>query len=145
MSNRTKAIAAALLATLIFSALQFLPATPQVAKAQPVTPKAVIPTLNSPGPALDSKLANAREVVVSGRWPQDPFFRDIHANAGDPAQAQANVLKAVLTGPPPLALVGDQVLGVGDRLPDGSLIVAIREFAVDLEDVGGTRTLSLAP
>jgi len=88
---------------------------------------------------------------VAAVWPRDPFFRFADPGAGeetragpaDPRPTARFALSAVLSGSPPLALINGRVVAVGDRLADGSIVVAIDADSVTLEGSQGSWTLRL--
>jgi hypothetical protein len=85
-------------------------------------------------------------------WPEDPFRRrreltpetEDPRHADRPEQPAAFVLNAIVSGDTPRALINERVLAVGDRLADGSTIVAIDTFSVALSGPEGTWTLELS-
>ena len=85
-------------------------------------------------------------------WPADPFFRRaptaVEEDPGDGVEARAQeprfVLRAIIEGVRPLALIDGVVVAVGDRLVDGSTVVAIRAYSVTLQGPQGTWILRLS-
>jgi hypothetical protein len=94
----------------------------------------------------------ARDGPAPAAWPEDPFQRrreiapateDARLSAR-PEQPAAFVLNAIISGDTPRALINERVLAVGDRLADGSTVVAIDTFSVALSGPAGTWTLELS-
>jgi hypothetical protein len=94
----------------------------------------------------------ARDGPTPAPWPEDPFLhrREFAPRAEDaqlsarPEQPAAFVLNAIISGDVPRALINERVLAVGDRLADGSTLVAIDTFSVALSGPKGTWTLELS-
>jgi hypothetical protein len=97
-------------------------------------------------------VAASLEGPTPAPWPADPFLgQRSHAPGPDdarpstrPAQPAAFVLSAIISGDVPRALINERVLAVGDRLADGSTIVAINTLSVALSGPAGTWTLELS-
>jgi hypothetical protein len=89
---------------------------------------------------------------VTGEWPDNPFFgaqpassqREADTSSASPAEAARFVLNAILSSAEPLAMINGQVYAVGDRLADGSEIVAIGTSSVTLHGPHGKWTLELS-
>jgi hypothetical protein len=84
-------------------------------------------------------------------WPADPFFRFAAPERAQGRQVQTSpsasgprfLLNAIISGQRPLAMINGTVHSVGERLADGSTIVAIGEYAVTLQGPQGPWTLEL--
>ena len=93
-----------------------------------------------------------RDGPTPAPWPEDPFQRRRESAPGTedarlsvrPERPAAFVLHAIISGDVPRALINERVLAVGDRLADGSTIVAIDAFSVALSGPAGTWTLELS-
>lgn len=80
-------------------------------------------------------------------WPPDPFRTpgsssrpDNGMNSTIPRSdlpARPFVLKAILDGQNPRAILDGQVVAVGDRLPGGATVAAIDAFSVTLTETDG--------
>ena len=94
----------------------------------------------------------ARDGPTPAPWPEDPFQRRREFAPGTedarlsarPERPAAFVLNAIISGDVPRALINERVLAVGDRLADGSTLVAIDTFSVAFSGPEGTWTLELA-
>lgn len=119
-----------------------------------VAPEAAEPVADNPALATPRvELAGwARDGPTPAAWPEDPFQRrrELASATEDaqlparPEQPAAFVLSAIISGDVPRALINERVLAVGDRLADGSTVVAIETFSVALSGPEGTWTLELS-
>ncbi|GEM_PF-6139031 len=133
---------------------------PTLERPEPLRPKpmgvetigvaATDPRPGRNGPAV----AGAAGLGGSDRdWPRDPFFR---FSAPQPAGSERGgdsttaapplsryCLRAILTGNSPRALINQQIVAVGDQLPDGSTVTAIDQDCVKLSGPRGPWELKL--
>jgi len=97
-------------------------------------------------------LEREQRLIASTPWPHDPFFRLTALDAQEESDQEAQhggdeaifVLNAVISGPPPLAMINGSVVAVGARLLDGSTVTAIDAHGVTLRGPQGPWTLVLS-
>lgn len=97
---------------------------------------------------LPAPVAAELSALERRAWPPNPFFRDVVTGdaeepMGEDDAAERVVLSGVIGGQTPLALINGMVVSVGDRLADGSVVITIDEYSVELDGPGGSRLLSI--
>ena len=108
-------------------------------------------TLVSPTDAADGQPA-VRNWPVATAWPENPFFRVVVEVSDEPASPASEpvpdeprlILQALISGPTALAMINSEVVAVGQRLADGTLVTAIEADSVTLRGTHGIRTLELS-
>ena len=93
-----------------------------------------------------------RRLLAGAAWPADPFFKltaseqqpDRQEQAADGAIGPRFLLKAIMSGERPLAMINGTVCAIGDRLADGSTIIAIDDYTVTLQGPQGPWLLKLS-
>lgn len=93
-----------------------------------------------------------RRLLAEAAWPADPFFKFTapdqqqvqQEQAVDGAMGPRFLLKAIMSGERPLAMINGTVCAVGDRLADGSTIIAIDDCTVTLKGPQGPWLLRLS-
>jgi len=99
---------------------------------------------------LSDEAAAALRGLKESAWPRNPFARDARggANASGVDRSSQDEPEVVLRGTlmcggQRLALIGEGLYGVGDKLPDGAVLVGIDAYGVTCEGPDGPRTLRL--
>lgn len=158
-SNVRKAILGGLIAVL--AAWYVLPrwlGRPAPAPAE-AAERAEVPATTELAPPVDSyakaqaQLREQRRTAAIA-WPTDPFGVTVERPAGSAPQADesspgpgappAYVLKGVITGTPPRALLNDLVVAVGDELAEGATVLAIDADSLTIQSPRGRIVVTLA-
>jgi hypothetical protein len=124
------------------------PAEAQAAPPEEMTNESVTGAAAPADPA--PTYAAELDAWATAPWPDDPFRLPPALVEGEqpkpdaPSSAGRPVLSAILSGAAAQALIDGQVLKVGDRLADGSVIAAIENSRVTLQGPQGRWTLELS-
>jgi hypothetical protein len=128
------------------------PASAQAStEAVPEVGELIGPTISVVSPIPEAVKREQRK-LASADWPADPFFTRISTSLPEDPKNTAEVLsdeprlvlRAIVGGARPLAMIDGLVVAVGDQLADGSTVVAIGTDSVTLDGSHGTWILKLS-